>query len=122
MTKRLVWMLGLGVSVLCGCVGSSPVPEENNTVPASRTGLVSADKNDYPVFPNSDEGADPHSCILQGRHDAAKPFAVRVHVEAALGGHLIAALRDDHGHVRAGGAGQGDHLIGGGHLEIHSSL
>ena len=66
MTKRLVWMLGLGVSVLCGCVGSSPVPEENNTVPASRTGLVSADKNDYPVFPNSDEGADPQVSAEDG--------------------------------------------------------
>ena len=63
MTKRLVWMLGLGVSVLCGCVGSSPVPEENDTVSTSPTELVSADKNDYPVFPNSDEGADPQVSV-----------------------------------------------------------
>ena len=66
MTKRLVWMLGLGMSVLCGCAGPSSVPEGNNTVPALRIGSVSVDKNDYPVFPNTDEGADPQVSAENG--------------------------------------------------------
>ena len=59
MSKRLAWMLGLGVFVAAGCGGSSPVAEDTAAVPAARTEAVSFDKNDYPVFPDADAGADP---------------------------------------------------------------
>ncbi len=59
MKTCLAWVLGLGVVVAAGCGGSGPAPEGTATVPVVRTEPVSLDKNDYPVFPDADAGADP---------------------------------------------------------------
>ena len=61
MRRCLVWMLGLGVLVAAGCGGSGPAPGPgpDTTIPAAPTDPVSLDKNDYPVFPDADAGADP---------------------------------------------------------------
>ena len=43
-------------------------------------------------------------------------------VQAAFGGHLLAALGDQAAGVGAELAGEGDHLVGGGHLEVQDDL
>jgi hypothetical protein len=43
-------------------------------------------------------------------------------VEAALGGHLVAAFGHEHRHLGLDLAGDADHLVGGGHLEVELDL
>jgi microcin C transport system substrate-binding protein len=53
--------------VITGCGGSSnPSPGPESTSPATRSGPVSMNKADYPVFPDADAGADPAVSAEQG--------------------------------------------------------
>jgi microcin C transport system substrate-binding protein len=56
------------IGLAAGC-GKSPAPESNSgtpSAPAARTGPVSMNKADYPVFPDADAGADPSVSAEQG--------------------------------------------------------
>src|SRR5579864_3916763 len=60
----LIAVLALGI---CGCGGSSnPEPGSSSTSPVARSGPVSMNKADYPVFPDADAGADPSVPAEQG--------------------------------------------------------
>ena len=52
----------------CGSNSSNSNPQsaEDANIPAPKTGPVSMDKNDYPVFPDADAGADPSVPAEQG--------------------------------------------------------
>jgi microcin C transport system substrate-binding protein len=54
------------LSVACG--GGGARPESEQTIPSNggEGGAASLDKNDYPVFPNADTGADPSVPAEQG--------------------------------------------------------
>jgi microcin C transport system substrate-binding protein len=56
------------LAIVAGCGGgSAPGPgSEGVSTPVARSGPVSTDKNDYPVFPNADAGADPSVPADQG--------------------------------------------------------
>lgn len=50
-----------------GCSrSSSPQEEDASSAPAGRSGPVSTNKDDYPVFPDADSGADPSVPAEQG--------------------------------------------------------
>ena len=68
MKTCLAWMLGLGVLVAAGCGGSGPAPGPgpDAAIPAAPTAPVSFDRNDYPVFPDADAGADPAVSVEDG--------------------------------------------------------
>ncbi len=60
----LIAVLALGIS---GCGRSSnPEPGSSSTSPVARSGPVSMNKADYPVFPDADAGADPSVSAEQG--------------------------------------------------------
>ncbi|MGA7792271.1 MAG: extracellular solute-binding protein [Candidatus Acidiferrales bacterium] len=60
----LIAVLALGIS---GCGRSSnPEPGSSSTSPVTRSGPVSMNKADYPVFPDADAGADPSVPAEQG--------------------------------------------------------
>jgi microcin C transport system substrate-binding protein len=60
----LIAALVLGIS---GCGRSSnPEPGSSSTSPVTRSGPVSMNKADYPVFPDADAGADPAVSAEQG--------------------------------------------------------
>ena len=48
--------------------------------------------------------------------------AVEHHVEAALGGQLLAPLRHQRDLVGLDGQGEAQHLLGGGHLQVQPRL
>jgi microcin C transport system substrate-binding protein len=63
----LITALALGIT---GCGRSSnPAPGPEATSPATRSGPVSMNKADYPVFPDADAGADPAVSAEQGGKD-----------------------------------------------------
>ena len=67
MKTRLAWMLGLWVLTTAGCGGGPvPGPGPDATIPSAPTEPVSLDKNDYPVFPDADAGADPEVLAEDG--------------------------------------------------------
>src|SRR5262245_34504433 len=62
---------GIAAIVLLSCVagcGSSATPpsSDSSSVPARAAANVSLNKNDYPVFPDADAGADPSVPAEQG--------------------------------------------------------
>src|ERR1700685_1182828 len=60
----LIAVLALGIS---GCGrGSNPESGSSSTSPVTRSGPVSMNKADYPVFPDADAGADPSVSAEQG--------------------------------------------------------
>src|SRR5215468_98184 len=64
-------LLGLSVALaaLTVACSKSPSPERTSSSPATPTAPstpVSTNKNDYPVFPNADAGADPSVSAEQG--------------------------------------------------------
>jgi microcin C transport system substrate-binding protein len=65
-TKQSVLIAAL-VLVITGCGKSSnPEPGSSSTSPVARSGPVSMNKADYPVFPDADAGADPSVPAEQG--------------------------------------------------------
>ena len=64
----LVAMAALALTMAAGCGGgSTPGPgSEGVSTPVARSGPVSTNKNDYPVFPDADAGADPSVSADQG--------------------------------------------------------
>jgi len=54
----LISCLALAITAGCGR-GSAPESGSGGTTPAARSGPVSMNKADYPVFPDADSGADP---------------------------------------------------------------
>ncbi|MBI4481241.1 MAG: ABC transporter substrate-binding protein [Acidobacteria bacterium] len=68
MNNRLTWLglaIALAMSIACS-TGPTPERESGATTPVARTGPASTDKNDYPVFPDADAGADPAVPAEQG--------------------------------------------------------
>ncbi len=57
MLIRTISIIALVMTLACG--GAAPEPEPDSGSGRVNSGEVSLDKNDYPVFPNADEGADP---------------------------------------------------------------
>lgn len=69
MMKRnlLVFIATLALVNATGCGGrSDPESDSSAPSPTARTGPVSLDKADYPVFPDADSGADPSVPAQQG--------------------------------------------------------
>lgn len=68
MNRSRLWAASLGIFlILAGC-GKSPAPqgESAGSGVKARSGPVSMNKDDYPVFPRADEGADPAVPAEQG--------------------------------------------------------
>src|ERR1700674_127616 len=66
-TRFLILIAGLAVAITNGCgsrSGEEPGPGPSS--PVARTGPVSLNKADYPVFPDADAGADPSVPAEQG--------------------------------------------------------
>jgi microcin C transport system substrate-binding protein len=67
---RLGWLTGVLSAVIwtAGCGGGSTQPASgpSGSTPSSASSNVSLDKNDYPVFPDADAGADPSVPAEQG--------------------------------------------------------
>src|SRR3954469_12809023 len=68
--KLLVLITAISCVIAVGCGGGGSAPRgqtnEAGSTPVARTGPVSTNKNDYPVFPNADAGADPSVPPEQG--------------------------------------------------------
>jgi len=65
--RLLVLITGLALAIAAGCgnrSGSEPGPSPSS--PVARTGPVSLNRVDYPVFPDADSGADPSVPAEQG--------------------------------------------------------
>jgi hypothetical protein len=69
---------------------------------------------------DEDAGHDPR--LGQTGHHAGEPRLLCHHVEPALGGDLVAPLGHQHRHLGPQRAGDADHLVGGGHLEVELHL
>ena len=54
----VILALTLGIAVSCSS-SNTERPSDSSAIPAARTGPVSMNKDDYPVFPDADTGADP---------------------------------------------------------------
>ena len=70
LSVRVVVVAAMLLAAACGGTGSQPAPAAGTAsvtaaAPASRAN-VSLNKNDYPVFPNADAGADPSVPAEQG--------------------------------------------------------
>ena len=65
--RKVFILTGVLAMALAGC-GKSSAPESDSGVsaPVARTGPVSMNKADYPVFPDADAGADPAVPAEQG--------------------------------------------------------
>src|SRR5215475_13690731 len=67
MSKKLLVLTTLTLAMAAGCGKGSAPPEDNGvSTPVARTGPVSMNKADYPVFPDADSGADPAVPAEQG--------------------------------------------------------
>ena len=68
-TSFLALVAALSLAIAAGC-GRSPAPESGSgagvSTPVARSGPVSMNKADYPVFPDADAGADPSVPADQG--------------------------------------------------------
>jgi hypothetical protein len=69
-----------------------------------------------------DEDADDDARVGQARHRVLQLRLLGHDVEAAFGGHLVAAFGHEHRHLGLDLAGDADHLVGGGHLEVELDL
>jgi microcin C transport system substrate-binding protein len=68
-TKMIIVFAALCCTLASGCGGGGSGPGSSNegvSTPVARTGPVSTNKADYPVFPNADAGADPSVPAEQG--------------------------------------------------------
>jgi hypothetical protein len=72
---------------------------------------------DLPVL-GIDEHAGHDARVRELGHDPREPRFLTADVEAAFGSDLLAAFRDQHRHLRPQVAGDADHLVGRGHLQI----
>ncbi len=64
--RSLFLLAAFLVSACGGGTSQQQQPQGSNTSPAASRGNVSTNKNDYPVFPNVDAGADPSVPAEQG--------------------------------------------------------
>ena len=69
-----------------------------------------------------DEQAHRDARLPEGAHRRAHLVHVARHVQAALGGQLLAFLGHQGADVRAHLSGDADHLLGGGHLHVEPAL
>ena len=69
-----------------------------------------------------DEHAGDDAGVGEAGDHVLQARLLREHVEPALGGDLVAALGHQHRHLRLRAAGDGDHLVGGRHLEVELDL
>src|SRR5216683_8311129 len=58
--------VSLFLILISGCGGSKPANASPVSAPTARTTPVSLNKDDYPVFPDADSGADPSVPAEQG--------------------------------------------------------
>ena len=61
-----VLALTLAMTLVAACSSSTPSNPSDSAIPAARTTPVSMNKDDYPVFPDADVGADPSVPAEQG--------------------------------------------------------
>ena len=59
MSVRCTWLIASGCVLTLACGGGAPEPSETSSLPVAPSEPVSLDRNDYPVFPDADAGADP---------------------------------------------------------------
>lgn len=67
------------------------------------------------------EGAGEAPCGVQRGNHLCQPPLMIGHVQATFGRDFVSTFGDQHGGVWADAAGDADHLIGRGHLQIESS-
>src|SRR5262245_51958385 len=65
--SKLSLALALSLAVIAGCSGGN-APDESSSASKANAAVsnVSLNKDDYPVFPNADAGADPSVPAEQG--------------------------------------------------------
>ena len=63
---RSLFLLAALIASACGGGTSQQQQPSNTATPTANRGNVSLNKNDYPVFPNADAGADPSVSAEQG--------------------------------------------------------
>ncbi len=61
-----LFLVVLALTFLAGCSGQSPDSGSETPAPAASNSNASLNKNDYPVFPDADAGADPAVPAEQG--------------------------------------------------------
>src|SRR5688572_29970796 len=64
--SNLTFILALTIAILAGCSSTPEGPSDSNTTPDAQATNVSLNKDDYPVFPDVDAGADPSVSAEQG--------------------------------------------------------
>jgi microcin C transport system substrate-binding protein len=102
-------ILSIAVILLAGCRGSGPAGSSEQTVstPTAPATPVSMNKDDYPVFPDADSGADPSVPADQGGKgfkgegwETNTNFALQGDPHALKGGVLRDSLPDFPGTLR----------------------
>ena len=69
-----------------------------------------------------DEDAGGDAGVGETADDITQACFLPDNVQSTFGGHLMPPFGDQHGHFRLDAAGEGDHLLGGGHFEIELDL
>lgn len=65
--SNLTLIVALALVILAGCSGSTPgTPSDSSSTSTAQPTNVSLNKDDYPVFPNAEAGADPAIPAEQG--------------------------------------------------------
>jgi len=106
---KLILILGLAQLVAASC-GNSKAPEKSGSPSAAAESKASLNKDDYPVFPDADSGADPAIPADQGGKgftgqgwETNTSFDLQGDPRAAKGGVLRNALDDFPGNFRIAG-------------------
>jgi microcin C transport system substrate-binding protein len=63
---NVIWALALVFGLAAGCSSPAPDGDSGSLTPAAPSTPVSVNKDDYPVFPDADAGADPSVPADQG--------------------------------------------------------
>src|SRR5947199_8579338 len=109
--SNLSSVLALALALTAGCSNSTPDnPSGSASTPTARTTPVSTNKDDYPVFPDADAGADPSVPAEQGGKgfkgegwETNTHFALQGDPRALKGGVLRDHLEDFPGTLRVFG-------------------
>ena len=109
--SNLSLVLALALALTAGCSSSTPDnPSGSASTPTARTTPVSTNKDDYPVFPDADAGADPSVPAEQGGKgfkgegwETNTHFALQGDSRAIKGGVLRDHLLDFPGTLRISG-------------------
>src|SRR5216117_808409 len=104
-------VLAFALALTAGCSSSTPDNSSGSaSTPTARTTPVSTNKDDYPVFPNADAGADPVVPAEQGGKgfkgegwETNTTFALQGDPHALKGGVLRDHLEDYPGTLRVFG-------------------